>query len=719
MNRTQRFLLTAMALMTAPGAWAQAQKVSPQMPGPAATKPFVFPKAATRTLANGVRVFVVSNSEQPAVVVRLVLTTAGTVNDPAGKPGVATLTADMLAQGTATRSAQQIAGTIDFVGGSLTASAGTDSTGITLTVVKKDLATGLELMADVLRNAAFSGEELDRRRQQLLSNLQVQYSDAGYLANAVFDRMLFGSHPYGLPGEGTPQSAKAITRDDLVRFRDTWYAPQNALLAFAGDITPEAAFAAAERYFGAWARSATAPATAAATAPHFPRGHRLTVVDKPDAVQTEIRVGRGGIARNSADYIPLMVTNRVFGGGFNSRLSTEVRQKKGLTYGAYSSVETNKLGGSVAAATFTRTEATVEATQLVVDLVKQMAGGEVTQEELDFARNYMTGVYPIQSETPSQVAGRILTVAEYGLAADYNDTYREKISAVGPAEVKAIGGKYFTTENLDIVVVGNAGAFRDALKKQFPAARFNEIPFDQIDLLAAGLRKPKDAAAGASPEAATQAREIVAAAIEAAGGAAAIQRVTGVAFSSAGKVNTPQGEFDITVKSHVVLPDKVWMEVGTPFGAQQQGFDGKSGWVASAQGAIDTPAAEAQRGVDLVGLWGVYRQAMAGKLEAGFAGEKEFQGRKTLAIDWAGPSGKVTIYFDAATRLPAGAAFVARTTQGEIDTVNAWSDYRAVDGVQFPYTWLTLRNGARFSDMKITDVKLNVPAEPGLFAKPK
>ncbi len=723
MSRHRFAALTLAVLACAAPATPQgeAARVSDQMPGPAAAKPFTFPQAATRTLANGLRVFVVSNSEQPAVTARLVLTGAGSVNDPAGKPGVAAMTADMLTQGTRTRSAQQIAEAIDFVGGTLSAGAGNDSTSVTVTVVKKDLATGLDLLADVVLRPAFAAEELDRRRQQLLSSLQVQYADADYLATAVFDRVVFRGHPYGLPGTGTPDSVRSLTSADLAAFREARYLPGEALLAFAGDIAPEAAFGAAEKYFGDW-RSAGRASGTFPPSPGATPGQRIFLIDKPDAVQTQIRVGRPGITRNHPDYIALLVANRVFGGGFNSRLSTEVRQKKGLTYGAYSGFESNKLGGSFSASTFTRTEATVEATRLVVNLIQQMSTGAVTPEELDFARDYLAGVFPIQSETPGQVAGRVLTVAEFNLPADYNDTYTQKIRAVGPAEVRAMGKYFATRETLDIVVAGNVAAFREALKKEFPDAAWEEISFDQVDLLSPDLRKKKAAAAAASPEASAHAREIIAAAMQAAGGAAAVARIQTVAFTAQGEFQSPQGPVLVDVKFQSALPDKLWMELVLPFGLMQQGYDGKVGWLSSPQGAMDLPAtqnSEAQRGIDLVGGWGVFRQAAAGQIEAAFAGEKDFQGKKALGVDWNAASGKVTLFFDRETRLLVGAAYVARTLQGEFDTVQVWSDFRAVDGVQFPFHWLTLRNGAKFSEQKVRELRLNPALDPALFAKPK
>ena len=195
---------TAVAQQPAPAPAAQADqkngtgvippgvKLAPEMPAPGAPKRFQFPKAATKALGNGLRVFVISDHREPAVTARLVILSAGTIEDPEAMPGVGEMTAGMLTQGTGKRSAREIAEAIDFVGGSLNASAGKDSTTVTLDVVKKDLNTGLDLMSDVVLHPAFTAEELDRQRQQLLSNMTVQYSDPQYLASVVFARIMAG-----------------------------------------------------------------------------------------------------------------------------------------------------------------------------------------------------------------------------------------------------------------------------------------------------------------------------------------------------------------------------------------------------------------------------------------------------------------------------------------------------------------------------------------------
>ena len=426
-------------------------------------------------------------------------------------PGVAQMTANLLTQGTQKRSAQEIAEAIDFVGGSLGADAGKDSTTVTLNVVKKDLNTGLDLMSDVVLHPAFSADELNRQRQQLLSGLTVQYSDPEYLASAVFNRVVYDGSPYGWPAEGTPDTVRKLNREQLAKFHNANYAPNKSLLGFAGDITPEEAFALAEKYFGAWPKisvTSTAPAPSAAAS----SGQHIWLIDKPDAVQTQIRVGKLGIERSDPNYIPVLVMNRIFGGGYNSRLNTEVRVKKGLTYSAYSSFTPHRYAGAFGVGTYTRTNATVDAMKLVMNLVAQMSTGDVTPKEMDFSRDYLAGVYPIQSETPEQVADRVLTVAAFNLPADYNSTYPDKIRGVTTEQVGEVAKRYLAANDIDIVLAGNVGAFRDMLKKEFPNAKYEEIPFDQVDMLSPDLRKPKAAATSVPQAPASQSRAAIVAA---------------------------------------------------------------------------------------------------------------------------------------------------------------------------------------------------------------
>ncbi|HEU5411299.1 MAG TPA: pitrilysin family protein [Candidatus Acidoferrales bacterium] len=696
-------------------------KLIAQMPAEQPPRPFHFPKAETRTLENGLRIFVIPDHRQPSVAVRLVLMSAGAIHDPADMPGIASMTADMLTQGTKTRTAQQFAQAIDFVGGQINASASDDATYATATAVSRDLELGIKLLSDAVLHPAFSAEELERQRQQTLSGLRIEYSDPNYLASAAFARVVYGASPYGRPSDGTPQTVAKITRDDLVKFHDSAYAPNDALLAFAGDVTPERAFALAQKYFGPWEKK-DLPAEEPAAPPQT-QGLHFTIIDKPDAVQTQIRAGSIGIPRNSPDYIPLLVTNRIFGGGFNSRLNTEVRVKKGLTYGASSAFDASRFAGDFVADTFSRTEKTADATKLVVDLIAQMSSGNVQPQELKFAQDYLSGVYPIQSETAAQVATRILTVAEYGLSQDYNDTYQQKILSVSDDQVKEMAQKYFSGQNLDVVLVGNAAQFLPALKTDFPDAQWEQIPFKQLDLLSPNLRSTEtpSAAPAATPEALAHGQQILMAAAQAAGGDS-LRSISSLEFTEKGSIYTPQGALPITVQWQVAYPDKVHAEVTLPVAKVTQISDGKSAWIQSPQGTQEVPASavgEFQRGITLFGGWGLYQQALAGSVKAQYLGqEKTADGAQADTLNWLASFGTVKLYFDSATHLLVEAKYTSNSMQGPVESDERWSDFRAAEGRQFPYQSVTYRSGAKYTDSTVQEIKINPSLDPSLFTKP-
>jgi zinc protease len=695
-------------------------KLVPTMPGPGTPHRFEFPQAANKTLANGLRVFVVSDHRNPAIAARLVILSAGSIRDPERMPGVAQMTANMLTQGTARRSAKDVADAIDFVGGTLTAAAGKDATTVTLDVVKKDLNVGLDLMSDVVLHPAFRAEELDRQRQQLLSGLTLQYSDPGYLASVVFGRAVYGDSAYGRPQEGTPETARKLQRDDLAKFHDTNYAANQALLAFAGDITSEEAFAVAEKYFGQWPKQETATTTPASPAPV--QGQHIWLINKPDAVQTQIRVGKLGIRRGDPDYIPVEVTNRIFGGGYNSRLNTEVRIKKGLTYGAFSSFTPHRFAGSLTVGTFTRTDTTVEATKLVVDLIGKMSSGDVTPQEMDFARDYLAGAYPIASETAEEVADRVLTVAAFDLPADYNRTYPDRIRSVSPAQVDAVAKKYFTTDNLDIVLAGNVDAFREALKKEFPSAQYSEISFDRLDVLSADLRKPKEKTAEITAKSLAEGKDILLAAAKAAGGES-LTSISSMSVSEKGQFFGMGSEIPITVKWLIAYPDRSHLEVSFGPNKATQVCDGKSAWVATPQGTRDaTPViSEFERGIALYGGgWGLYKRALAGKVEANAIGDEEIDGKKTTGVAVEGPFGKLKLYFDPGTHLLTAARYESAGPQGATaQSEQHWSDYREVEGRKFAFSSVIYRDGAKFDETSAQDLKLNPGIKDEDFAEPQ
>ena len=277
--------VVGVVLLAAASAGAQsAAWPSEGPPRPLPAHAVQFPAYDVQSLPNGLRVVAVVQHEQPAVTMRL-LVRAGSASDPLNKLGLAHLTAAVLDQGTTTRSAQQIADSIDFIGGAEGTGAGTDLSYLNVVVMKDSFDFGMQLLSDMARHPAFSPAEIDRQRQQMLSGIQVSDQDPSWVANAVFDRLVYGFHPYGMPDTGTPGTIAAIGRDDLVAFHAKYFAPNNAILAVVGDVTVDEAVAEATKVFGDWAPHAVVP-------DHY--------ADPPDATRRLIVAG----SRTASEFRP-------------------------------------------------------------------------------------------------------------------------------------------------------------------------------------------------------------------------------------------------------------------------------------------------------------------------------------------------------------------------------------------------------------------------------
>ena len=449
-----------------------------------------FPPYEVRTLPNGLRVVAVAQHEQPAVTLRL-LVRAGAAQDPAGKAGLATLTASLLDQGTPTRTSEQIADAIDYIGGALGAGAGTDLSFINVVVMKDSFDSSLDLLSDLVRNASFAEDEIARQRQQMLSTLQVSYEDPEYLAGTVIDRLVYGFHPYGVPSGGTRESIGSLTRDDIVRFHQHWFTPNNAILAIVGDLTPQEAFAGAERAFGSWV-GREVPAVRFPDPP--PPTRRVVVVDRPGAVQTEIRIGNVAIPRKHSDYLALELAIRILGGEGSNRLQRVLRSERGLTYGASADLQALKQTGGIVADTDTRSEATGQALRLAVDEFWSLIREPVGEWELSNAKAYMTGNFPLTLETPNAIALQVLNMVFYEIDLKELETFRERVNAVTPDDIQRVARAYLQPNRLSIALVGDARSIGPQLKsvgfEQFEQVLIDEFDPTAVDFKRAGRRVP-------------------------------------------------------------------------------------------------------------------------------------------------------------------------------------------------------------------------------------
>ena len=453
-------------------------------PRPLPAREVKFPPFQVRTLANGLQVVTVAHHEQPAVTMRM-LVRAGAAQDPDGKGGLAELAAKLLDQGTTSRGAEQIADQIDSIGGAMGTGSGTDLTFINAMVMKDSFALAMDLLSDVVRNPAFAPEEIERQREQAISSLRVSVEDPGYVASTVFDRLVYGFHPYGRPGSGTPVSLQRVTQNDLRAFHRQYFVPNNTILAIVGDIGADEAFSAVERVFGAWPRG-DVPASKPTDPP--PPTRRLIVVDKPDAVQTEIRVGQLAIPRKHPDYLAFDIAVKILGGEGANRLHRVLRSERGLTYGAEADAQSFKQAGDFVAETSTRTETTAETLKLTVAEVARLQAQRVFERELADAQAFLTGSFPLTIETPNDIATSVINAVFYELPLDEVSTYRERVQAITPDDIQRVARDYVRPDRLSIVLVGNARAFLADLR-EVGFTDVEVIPLGQLDLSAPTLRR--------------------------------------------------------------------------------------------------------------------------------------------------------------------------------------------------------------------------------------
>jgi zinc protease len=466
-------------------------------PRPLPARSVTFPPFELRKLANGMQVVLVHHQEQPIISVRMIIR-AGAAHDPKGKHGLAMLTATLLDQGAGNRTAEQIAEQIDFIGGALGTGAGTDLSYVNAIVMNDSYDIALDLLADVVQRPTFLPAEIERQRQQAFSALKVAAEDPESVAQQVIDRLIYGFHPYGMPGGGTADSLGSLTRDDFVSFHRQYFVPNNALIAVVGDIGADDAMKGLEKYFGGW-KPGEVPALNATEPPDPTR--RVIVIDKKDAVQTEIRVGHLAIPRKHQDYEAVDQAVKILGGEGANRLQQVLRSQRQLTYGASAELDTYKWTGAVVAETDTQTSNTAEALRVVIDEFTRLQRERVYDEELEGAQNYMVGHFPLTIEVPDAIATQVLNQLFYELPVEDLPRYRERVLKVTPDEIQRVARWFIRPSQLSIVLVGDADRFVNDLKG-IGLGAFERIPIERLDLLSADfLRRPAAKTGPAQPHA--------------------------------------------------------------------------------------------------------------------------------------------------------------------------------------------------------------------------
>ncbi|MFN2571333.1 MAG: M16 family metallopeptidase [Gemmatimonadales bacterium] len=440
-----------------------AQTVNP--PAPGALRPYAFPPVEQFQLSNGLKVILVEKHTVPVVEARLIVD-AGAQREPAAKSGLASLTGSLLSEGTGTMTGADIARAMDELGARFSTGAGYNNGFADVVALKTVFPQALTLAAKTVISPSFPTTEITRVKNRALAQYAQTHAQTAGLASDAFLRAAFDSTaPFSRPASGTPATISALTRDDIVNWHRTMYAPAASTLLLVGDLTRPEAQTIAQQAYGAWTASSSALAPVANPI-RASSGTRIILVDRPASVQSSIVVGQAGFRATDPDYLKMVALNHVLGGGFSSRVNMNLREKHGYTYGAFSGLDLRPGSGAFRINSDVRTSSTDSALVEAIGEYKRIASEPVPGPELQGALNNLVSSFPSSVQSVQGLTGRIQQLIVWGLPVDFYTTYRERLAAVTPADLSSVASARLTPNNVIVVVAGDLSKIEGPIRSR-------------------------------------------------------------------------------------------------------------------------------------------------------------------------------------------------------------------------------------------------------------
>lgn len=472
----KKLVAAALMLCAATVAAQKPDRSKPPAVGPAPS--LALPAIQKLTLANGLPVWMVEHHEVPLAQVNLIVR-SGSAADPIGKFGVGSLTAAMLDEGAGSRSALELADALEFLGANLVTTSSYDSSSVRLSVPVSKLADALPLMADVALRPTFPAEDLERLRKERLTALLQARDNPAALVQLAFPRVVFGpTHRYGTPANGLPAAIEALGADDLRAFYRAHYRPDNAVLLVVGDVTRASILPQLEKAFGAWKAEGMAPLVAEVPSAPQLKTRQVFLVDKPEAAQSQVRIGWVGVPRSTADYAGLQVLNTILGGSFTSRLNNNLRERNGYAYGAGSTFDMRRSAGPFLASANVQTDKTGEAVkEFFIELNGML--GPVPDDELTKAKNYVALGFPGEFETTGDLARKLEELAVYNLPETTFANFVAEVTKVTAADLQRLAARYIQPDKMAVVIVGDRKVI-EAPVRQLNLGPVNIIAIEEL-----------------------------------------------------------------------------------------------------------------------------------------------------------------------------------------------------------------------------------------------
>jgi zinc protease len=449
---TNRIAALSLALAMLGAVSIAGAQVQPPAPGP--LRPYAFPKVEQFTLDNGLKVILVEKHTLPVVEGRVIID-AGAMREPASKNGLASLTGRLLPEGTGDITGAEFARRMESMGASYNAGGLFNNSFADVVALKNVFPEALALAAQTVIAPSFPANEFGRVKNQALAAYQQRRAQASGLASDAFIRTAFDSTaPFSRPTAGTTATISGLTRDDVVNWHRTMFAPSAATLLLVGDIMPAEARAVAQRAFGGWAASRAAMGAVANPVQRY-NGTRIVLVDRPGSVQSSVIIGQAGFRATDPDYLDMLALNHVLGGAVSSRLNTNLREKRGYTYGIFSDLDLRAGAGAYQVRSEIRTNATDSGLVEAIGEYRRMVTDPVPGAELQGAVNNLVSGFPSSVQTVQSLTNRIQNLIIWGLPVDFYATYRERLAAVTPEDVRNVATSRLTPDNLIVVVAGD------------------------------------------------------------------------------------------------------------------------------------------------------------------------------------------------------------------------------------------------------------------------
>jgi len=669
------------------------------------------PEPVRFELPNGIVVYLVEDHELPKITLHATVR-VGSRWEPAAKAGLASITAAVMRTGgSTTQNGDQLDEELDRLGASVETGISEDSGGAFASLLKEDLDRCLAIMADLLQHPAFPQDKIDLAKIAERDGIARRNDNPNGIAFREFNRVIFGKDSaYARRSEYA--TIDSITRDDLVAFHKRFFQPESLILGAEGDFNATEMRGKIEKAFGGWARGGGAKLAA----PEVDEAARSRAgfysIDKDSMEQSWVVMGMLAGRRDDPDYCALEVMNEILGGGFSSRLFSNVRSAQGLAYYVFSNAAagwdrpgTFMVGGS------TKPETTLKIYHSMREQLEKLVQGGATEDEISRAKDNILKGMAFDYDSTMKILTRLMNYEYYGYPPDYLQRYRAGIEKVTKAQVAEVAKKYVTPGQYAVLVLGKEKAYDGPVSTLGPVAAIDiAIPQPKQDTLAA-----------VTPEASAKGKELLLAARAAMGGSA-LMKVKDVTVAADAVMSTPQGDVSLKTESTVSLSGRMLNKIVSPMGEMTVGYDGQAGWMGMGGQTRDMPGSQTgELGASL------FRQSIAllqdfekpgYTVQALGPAQADGKPAEVVAVSDTARSFQVKVYIDPATHLIVMKQYMAGLMGPPAETEESYSDYRDVKGVKMPFKTVTRQGGKVGADMTVTDVQVNPAVPESWYKKP-